>query len=105
MLVAVLLSTGMLGGLVYAAYTLRQLAGVPTASKASLIVLLVAINFSYGFLIAPLYWNLLFVLSVGGVLTAQSQLARPGLPKARSSQRTTGSYPTGRARPDPVAGN
>jgi hypothetical protein len=105
MLVAVLLSTGLFGGLVYTAYTLRQLRGIPAQAKASLIVLLLAINFSYGFLIAPLYWNLLFVLSTCAVLAAHVRPLRSPRPSDRSAPRTTGAHASKPERPDPVSGN
>ena len=82
MLVAVLLSTGVLGGIVYTAFTVRQFAGVAFAQKAPLLVLLLAINFSYGFLIAPLYWNLMLLLAV-----AASRAAAVSAPPAPTGVR------------------
>jgi hypothetical protein len=67
MLVAVLLSTGLVGGAVYLGFTLRQFAGTGVRVMLPVAALLLAINFSYGFLIAPLYWNLMFVLAVAAV--------------------------------------
>ncbi len=73
MLVAVLLSTGLLGGAAYLAYTVRQFSSLGARAKVSLLALLVAINFSYGFLIAPLYWNLMFVLATFGAIAGEPE--------------------------------
>jgi hypothetical protein len=63
MLVAVLLSTGLFGGLAYVAFTVRQFAGTGLQVMLPVLTLLLAINFSYGFLISPLYWDLMLMLA------------------------------------------
>lgn len=65
LLVAILLSTGIVGLLFYIIFLYRGLGGRQSLSHLPVIVFILGVHFSYGYLISGLYWNLLLILAAG----------------------------------------
>ncbi len=74
MLVVVMLSTGLLGLVAFLAFVIHQLSSIPLSNRIPQISLFFAICFAYGFLIAPMYWNLILVISCASIVGKPSKL-------------------------------
>lgn len=82
LLVAVFLSTGLIGLLAYLNF-LVQAFGTPVSREQwPVMIFVVAVNFSYGYLISGLYWGLLFVLAAVGRYAAVSRSTPAARPHA-----------------------
>jgi hypothetical protein len=64
LLVAVFLSTGLVGFVTYMAFLYKAFGRRVLGANLSLVVFVLAVNFSYGYLISSLYWNLLLMLAI-----------------------------------------
>ena len=89
-LIAVFLSTGVFGLAAYLKFLAVGFGTRVLAAHMSLAVFVLAINFAYGYLIAGLYWQLLFVLAA----TARQCVLQETRPRRR--RRVSGVRPQGR---------
>lgn len=98
-LIAVFLSTGLLGLLAYLHFLRAAFGGAVLRAAWPVAVFVLALNFSYGYLISGLYWNLLFMLaSIARVCVAVAPARRrkrvrrrpatPALPNATAALPT-----------------
>lgn len=90
-LIAVFLSTGVFGVAAYLRFLAIGFGARVLAAHMSLAVFVLAINFAYGYLIAGLYWQLLFVLAA----TARQCVPQETRPRRR--RRVFGVRPLGRS--------
>lgn len=91
-LIAVFLSTGVLGFIAYLAFLYKAFGPRAVAANPSLVVFVLALNFSYGYLISGLYWDLLFVLAAMARLNSSTPVRDPGrMPSVRRQSQTAAS--------------
>lgn len=85
-LVVVFLSTGLVGFTAYLVFLYRAFGHRVAMANLPVLVFVLTMNFSYGYLIAGLYWQLLFVLaSTARCTTGRSR--RPAATRPRVAQR------------------
>ncbi len=96
-IVAVFLSTGFCGFSIYVYFIYRAFGRTTFAKFPALVVALLAINFSYGYLISGFYWGLLFLLAaVGRVAAHECQGATSVVPLRRHRFRSLRHHPAKR---------
>ena len=86
-LIAVFLSTGALGFVAYLAFLYRALSGPVVRAHVALVLFILALNLSYGYLISSLYWTLLFVLFAAARLTIPARAPAPAARARRPARR------------------
>ena len=92
LLIAVFLATGFVGFVAYTVFLAIAFGTRVLAAQFSVLVFVLLLNFSYGYLIAGLYWHLLFLLAVTARLcspvmyTRAPRPVRPRLPVRRVSE-------------------
>ena len=92
-MIAVFLSTGLAGFLAFLWFIWTAFGGTVLRKQPALLLFVIGINFSYGFLISGLYWQLLFVLaSVAQFCHANTRTA-PQAKRRRSRARPKAPLP------------
>jgi hypothetical protein len=93
-LVAVVLSTGLLGVIAYLAFLANAFGLRVIKLELPLVIFILVVNFAYGQLISGMYWNLLFVLASVARFSVKQRAKEIGLagPRGRFGRRQGSQY-------------